>query len=97
MNLFRGYIYTLIRLLLYTLILKFNLKLNFKFKPLKPLLNFKPQYTQRYNNIEIDWKERIAKYNNRINLKTAIDDNLVEYIEIKIYLYIWHNFIDFLL
>ena len=83
----RGYIHTLIPLPLHTLNLKFNLKLNLKLKPPEPLLNFKPQYTQRHNNMEIDWKERITKYNNRINLETATDDNLAEYIETKMYLY----------
>ena len=47
--------------------------------------------------MEIDWKERIAKYGYRINLKTATDHNLTEYMEIKIYLYTQFNLIDFLL
>ena len=47
--------------------------------------------------MKINWKERITKYNNRINLKTATDDDLVEYIETKIYLYTQYNLIDFLL
>ena len=47
--------------------------------------------------MEIDQKERITKYNNRIDLETATDNNLAEYIETKIYLYIQHNLIDFLL
>ena len=93
----RGYIYTLIPLLLYTLNFKFNLKLNFKLKPPEPLLNFEPQYTQRYNNMEIDWKERITKYSNGIDLKMAMDDDLAEYIETKMHLYTRHNLIDFLL
>ena len=47
--------------------------------------------------MEIDWKERIAKYSNGIDLETATDDNLAEYMETKIYLYTRHNLIDFLL
>ena len=47
--------------------------------------------------MEIDWKERIAKHGYGINLETAINNNLTEYIEIKIYLYTRHNLIDFLL
>ena len=47
--------------------------------------------------MEINYKERIIKYNNRINLKTAIDNNLAEYIKTKIYLYTQYNLIDFLL
>ena len=47
--------------------------------------------------MEIDQKERITKYSNRINLEIATDDNLAEYIETKIHLYTRHNLIDFLL
>ena len=47
--------------------------------------------------MEIDWKERIAKYSYRIDLKKATDNNLMVYIETKIYLYIQHNLKDFLL
>ena len=47
--------------------------------------------------MEINQKERIAKYSYGINLKTAIDNNLTEYIETKIYLYTRFNFIDYLL
>ena len=71
--------------------------LNLKPKPLEPSLKLKLQYTQRHNNIEIDWKERITKYSYRINLKTATNNNLMEYIKTKIYLYTQHNLIDFLL
>ena len=47
--------------------------------------------------MEINQKERIAKYSYKIDLETAINDNLIEYIETKIYLYIWYNLTDFLL
>ena len=47
--------------------------------------------------MEIDWKERITKYGYRINLETAMDNNLMEYIEIKIHLYTQSNLIDFAL
>ena len=47
--------------------------------------------------MEIDQKERITKYSNKINLETATDNNLVEYIKTKIHLYTRHNLTDFLL
>jgi len=47
--------------------------------------------------MEIDWKERIAKYGNRINLETATDDNLAEYVETKMHLYTQSNLTDSLL
>ena len=45
--------------------------------------------------MEIDWKERIAKYGYRIDLETAIDYDLIKYIETKIHLYTRSNLIDF--
>jgi len=47
--------------------------------------------------MEINWKERIAKYSNGINLETATDNNLAEYMETKMHLYIQSNLIDSLL
>jgi len=47
--------------------------------------------------MEIDWKERIAKYSYKINLETATDDNLTEYMETKMYLYTRSNLINYLL
>ena len=47
--------------------------------------------------MEINWKERIAKYGYGIDLEKAIEDDLTAYIETKMYLYIWHNLKDFLL
>ena len=47
--------------------------------------------------MEINWKERIAKYSYGIDLETATDDNLTVYVETKIHLYIWHNLTDYLL
>jgi len=38
--------------------------------------------------MEIDWKERIAKYGYGINLETAINNDLIEYMETKMHLYI---------
>ena len=38
--------------------------------------------------MEIDWKERIAKYSYGINLETATNNDLTEYMETKMYLYI---------
>ena len=47
--------------------------------------------------MEINWKERITKYSYGINLETATDDDLMEYIETKIHLYTQSNLIDFAL
>ena len=38
--------------------------------------------------MEINWKERIAKYGYLINLEMAINNDLTEYMETKMYLYI---------
>ena len=45
--------------------------------------------------MEINWKERITKYGYGINLEMAMDDDLMEYIEIKIYLYTQYNLTNF--
>ena len=47
--------------------------------------------------MEINWKERIAKYSYPINLEMAMDDNLMVYIKTKMYLYTRHNLTDYLL
>jgi hypothetical protein len=47
--------------------------------------------------MEIDWKERIAKYGYGIDLETATNDDLTEYVKTKMHLYTRHNLIDFLL
>jgi len=47
--------------------------------------------------MEINWKERIAKYSYGINLETAINVNLTEYMETKMHLYTQDNLIDSLL
>jgi len=47
--------------------------------------------------MEINWKERIAKYGNGIDLETATNDDLMEYIETKMHLYTQSNLIDYLL
>ena len=44
-----------------------------------------------------EWKERITKYSYRINIVTALKKDLKEYIEIKIYKYIYKNFTDYIL
>ena len=38
--------------------------------------------------MEINWKERIAKYGYGIDLETAMDHDLIEYVETKMHLYI---------
>ena len=43
------------------------------------------------------WKERIARYSYRINIITALKEDLKEYIEMKIYKYIYKNFTDYIL
>jgi hypothetical protein len=45
--------------------------------------------------MEINWKERIAKYGYLIDLETATNDNLTEYVETKMYLYTQSNLIDY--
>ena len=42
-------------------------------------------------------KERIAKYSYGINIVTNLKKDLEEYMEIKIYKYIYINFIDYIL
>jgi len=43
------------------------------------------------------WKERIARYSYGINIATALEEDLEEYIETKIYEYIYKNFTDYIL
>ena len=43
------------------------------------------------------WKERITRYNYRINIATALKEDLKKYIETKIYKYIYKNFMDYIL
>jgi len=43
------------------------------------------------------WKERIARHGYGINIVTALEEDLEEYIETKIYKYIYKNFIDYTL
>ena len=44
-----------------------------------------------------EWEERIARYGYGINIATILKEDLEEYIEIKIYKYIYKNFIDYIL
>ena len=43
------------------------------------------------------WKERITRYSYRINIATALKEDLKEYIETKIYKYTYKNFTDYIL
>ena len=43
------------------------------------------------------WKERIARYSYGINITAALKEDLEEYIKIKIYKYIYKNFMDYIL
>jgi len=43
------------------------------------------------------WKERIARYSYRIDVATALKEDLEEYMETKIYKYIYKNFTDYTL
>ena len=45
--------------------------------------------------MEINWKERIAKYGYGIDLETATDDDLTVYVETKMHLYARHNLTDY--
>ena len=47
--------------------------------------------------MEIDQKERIARYGYGINIATALKEDLEEYVEMKIYEYIYKNFTDYTL
>ena len=47
--------------------------------------------------MDLKWKERIARYGYGINIVTALKEDLEEYIEIKIYKYIYKNFTDYIL
>ena len=47
--------------------------------------------------MDSEWKERITRYSYRINIVTALKENLEEYIEIKIYKYIYKNSMDYIL
>ena len=42
-------------------------------------------------------KERITKYGYGINITTALKKDLKKYMEIKIYTYIYENFMDYIL
>ena len=44
-----------------------------------------------------EWKERIARHSYRINVVTASKKDLEEYVETKIYKYIYKNFTDYIL
>jgi len=47
--------------------------------------------------MDLKWKERIARHGYRINIATALEEDLKEYIETKIYKYTYKNFIDYIL
>ena len=47
--------------------------------------------------MDFKWKERIAKYSYGINIATTLKKDLEEYIETKIYKYIYKNFTDYIL
>ena len=50
-----------------------------------------------HNKIDPKWKERIARHSYRINIATTLEKDLEEYIETKIYKYIYKNFTDYTL
>jgi len=43
------------------------------------------------------WKERIARYSYGINVVTASEEDLEEYVKTKIYKYTYKNFTDYTL
>jgi len=43
------------------------------------------------------WKERITRHGYGIDIATALEEDLEEYIEMKIYKYTYKNFIDYIL
>ena len=50
-----------------------------------------------HNKIDPKWKERIARYGYGIDIATALEEDLEEYIETKIYKYTYKNFTDYTL
>jgi len=50
-----------------------------------------------HNKIDPKWKERIARHGYRIDIATALEKDLEEYIETKIYEYTYKNFTDYIL
>ena len=66
---------------LYDLNLDLNLNLNLDLKP-------------RHDKMDPEWKERIARHGYGINITTALKEDLEEYMETKIYKYIYENFTD---
>ena len=47
--------------------------------------------------MDLEQKERIAKHSYRINIATALKEDLKKYIKTKIYKYIYKNFTDYIL
>ena len=43
------------------------------------------------------WAEKILRHRDRIDITNAIKNELGEYIETKIYIYVWKNFMDYIL
>jgi len=43
------------------------------------------------------WKERITRHSYGIDVITALEEDLEEYMETKIYKYIYKNFTDYIL
>ena len=52
--------------------------------------------TPFYNPLP-EWAEKILKYRDGIDIVNTIKDELGEYIETKIYIYVWKNFMDYIL
>ena len=50
-----------------------------------------------HNKIDPKWKERITRHGYRIDIVTALEEDLEEYIEMKIYKYTYKNFTDYIL
>jgi len=50
-----------------------------------------------HNKIDPKWKERIARHGYGINVATALEEDLEEYMEMKIYKYTYKNFMDYTL
>ena len=47
--------------------------------------------------MDFKWKERITRHGYRINIATALKEDLEEYVEMKIYECIYENFTDYIL
>ena len=51
----------------------------------------------QHDKMDPEWKERIARHSYGIDITAASKEDLKEYMETKIYEYIYENFTDYIL